>query len=174
VLMHHSQLPLRVRVDHPERVGIDRLLNAVAVNALREEGRAAVIVDAGTAVTVDIVDAEGAFRGGFIIPGIRLMAGSLHNYTAQLPLITDFRNHGAIPPANTEDAIREGIRETLAGGIARLARLLREQVAPEQECDCYVTGGDAAAVLPSLAELRPLHSPTLTLEGIRLAAEGKR
>lgn len=170
VLVHHSQLPLEVRVEHPERVGIDRLLNAVAANALREPGRAAVIIDAGTAVTVDAVNADGAFRGGFILPGLWLMAQALHYYTALLPLVNDFRSVTPIPPVTTEDAIRAGVRESLAGGILHLIGLLAKQVGNDQPTDNFLTGGDAATLLPSLGERPPMHVPSLTLEGIRLAA----
>jgi type III pantothenate kinase len=170
VLVHHSQLPLEVHVEHPERVGIDRLLNAVAANALREPARAAVIIDAGTAVTVDAVDGNGAFRGGFILPGLWLMAQALHYYTALLPLVNDFRSVTPIPPLNTEDAIRAGVRESLAGGIMHLIGLLAKQLGNDQPTDNFLTGGDAATLLPALGERPPMHVPSLTLEGIRLAA----
>src|SRR5207249_4465914 len=79
-----QQLPIEVAVAQPERVGLDRLFNAVAVNARRAPEAAAVVVDAGSAVTVDWVDARGVFRGGAIFPGFRLMAEALHRYTALL------------------------------------------------------------------------------------------
>ena len=79
-------LPLEVALENPERVGIDRLLAAVAVNRLRDTERAAIVVDVGSAITVDLVTAEGAFAGGAILPGIRMAARSLHEQTDQLPL----------------------------------------------------------------------------------------
>ena len=87
VLQYAGELPLRVELEKPDHVGIDRLLDAVAVNSRRAPGVPAVIIDAGSAVTVDLVDGAGAFRGGAILPGLRLMAKSLHDYTALLPLI---------------------------------------------------------------------------------------
>ncbi|MGL4555642.1 MAG: type III pantothenate kinase, partial [Gemmataceae bacterium] len=73
---------LHVAVEHPEKVGIDRLLNAVA--AKPRIAVDAVIIDAGSAVTVDYLDEYGSFQGGTIFPGLDLMADALHRYTALL------------------------------------------------------------------------------------------
>ena len=80
-------MPLEVELEHPDKVGIDRLLNAVAANRRRQEHVAAILVDAGSAVTVDYLDGNGVFRGGAIFPGFRLMARALHDYTALLPIV---------------------------------------------------------------------------------------
>src|SRR5262245_30428798 len=70
-------LPLRVEVDRPEAVGIDRLLDAVAANARRPPGRPAVIVDAGSAITVDAVSQDGSFVGGTIAIGLSMAGRAL-------------------------------------------------------------------------------------------------
>src|SRR5438552_2174041 len=72
VLDSSRQLPIKVLVNAPDRVGIDRLLNAVAARHRCSKGKGAVIIDAGSAVTVDWVDEAGAFAGGAIFPGVRL------------------------------------------------------------------------------------------------------
>ena len=86
-LCSHSQLPITVHVNEPQAVGLDRLCNAVAVNSRKLQGVAAVIIDAGTAVTVDYVDEAGVFQGGAILPGLWIMAELLHRHTALLPLM---------------------------------------------------------------------------------------
>ena len=86
-----GDLPLEVRLERPDMVGIDRLVDAVAVNRLRDAGRPAVIVDVGTAITVDLVSADGAFLGGAILPGIQMSARAMHEFTDLLPLV-DARN----------------------------------------------------------------------------------
>src|SRR5262245_34972296 len=172
VLENHVQLPLSIRVERPESVGMDRLLDAVGANARRRPDHAAIIVDAGTAVTVDLVDAGGAFRGGFILPGLRLMGRALNDHTAQLPLVADFTTIGSIPPGNTEDAIREGARWALAGGVERLSRLLAEHEGGYDRTDLLFTGGDAAVLRACLSAGEVC--PSLTLEGIRLAAEAQQ
>src|SRR5262249_33999907 len=68
VLVANTQLPLQVEAEVPAKVGIDRLLNAVAANRRRHENVAAIIADAGSAVTVDYIDPKGIFRGGAIYP----------------------------------------------------------------------------------------------------------
>src|SRR5437763_574301 len=87
VVASPERLPLRTALPQPEKAGIDRLLNAVAVNGRRRPAAAAVIVDAGSAVTVDLVEGHGVFQGGAILPGLRLMARALHDYTALLPVV---------------------------------------------------------------------------------------
>ena len=67
-LLQHTDLPLAVPLAEPGRVGIDRLLGAVAANHLRANDRAAVVIDVGSAITVDLVSAGGEFSGGAILP----------------------------------------------------------------------------------------------------------
>ena len=101
-------------------VGIDRLVDAVAVNRLREPGRAAVIVDVGTAITVDLVAADGAFLGGSILPGLAMSARAMHEFTDLLPLV-DVSELSEPPPAlgtATEEAMRSGL---FWGTVARSA-----------------------------------------------------
>jgi type III pantothenate kinase len=86
-----SSIPIVAKVDFPERVGLDRLLNAVAVNALRPPSRPAIVIDSGTATTVDYVSSSGEFCGGAILPGMELSAKALHLYTACYPCFP-FRN----------------------------------------------------------------------------------
>ena len=81
----YLDVPLEIRVDEPARVGIDRLLGALGANRLRDPGRAAIVVDLGTAITVDLVEADGAFAGGAILPGIAMSARALADQTDALP-----------------------------------------------------------------------------------------
>jgi type III pantothenate kinase len=163
------QLPLRVLVDRPEQVGLDRLLDAVAANRRRPGDRPAAIIDAGSAVTVDWVDATGAFRGGAILPGLRLMAQSLHDYTALLPVIEPPRRPPVVPGTATVPALEAGIFWAVAGGV----RVLLDHLAaadPAAPATVFLTGGDAPTLQPALGEA--VHPwPDMTLEGIRLTAE---
>ena len=162
----HRQLPLRIDLENPETVGIDRLLNAVAANARRPEGSSVIVVDAGTAVTVDFVNEKGVFRGGAILPGLRLMARSLHEYTALLPLVEPIPPLPDWPGLSTVAAIEAGVFWAVAGGI--LALINRGPTHPL----VFLTGGDAALLAPALGEQHPYHLwPLMTLEGIRLAGQ---
>ena len=162
------ELPLVVQVERPEQVGTDRLFDAVAANSRRHAGRGAVVIDAGSAVTVDWVAADGAFAGGTIFPGVRLMALALHQYTAQLPLIDTPHELPAVPGASTRTAMAAGIAWATAGGIKAIVEQYTRQstVAPH----VFLTGGDGPLLHAALGASVELW-PNLTLEGIRLTAE---
>jgi type III pantothenate kinase len=174
------QLPVQVFLAHPERVGIDRLLNAVAARDRVQRRVPVLIIDAGSAVTVDLVDETGAFRGGGIFPGMRLMAQALHDYTALLPLVEVRSTNPPLPGTLTEGAIAGGIFWAVAGGIKALVRQLaargRELADPHHSGSplhsvvVFLTGGDARLLAPVM-DVEVQVWPTMTLEGIRLAAE---
>jgi type III pantothenate kinase len=167
MLASHRQLPIEVELEAPDKVGIDRLLNAVATNSRRRADKPAIVVDAGSAVTVDYIDRAGRFTGGAILPGIRMMAQSLHDHTALLPLV-EIR---AVPPAlgrSTTTAIESGVFHAIAGGINCLIAAL----APAgDDADLFIGGGDGSLLAPALA--RPaVYWEAMTLTGMRLTAEG--
>ena len=167
-LLSSSDLALDVRGLEADMVGVDRLIDAVAANALRRPGRAAVVVDVGTAVTVDLVDADGAFRGGAILPGIAMSARALHEFTDLLPRL-DMRDLGEPPPVlgrSTDDAMRAGLFWMAVGTIRELAaRLVADQA---EEPDLLISGGAGVAVADLLGP-RARHVPHLTLGGIALS-----
>jgi type III pantothenate kinase len=169
VLLASADLPLRVALERPDMVGIDRLLGAVAANVLRPQASPAVIVDLGTAITVDLVGADGSFQGGAILPGIGLASKALHEFTDLLPLLD--MHSLAEPPAalgtNTVAAMRSGIYWGAIGGVRHLIELLAAglSVAPQ----VFLTGGAAPAVA-NLVAPRAIYSPHLVLSGVALAA----
>ena len=176
LLQEARELPLQVKLEHPDRVGIDRLLDAVAVNRRRTPLVPAVIIDAGSAVTVDWVDESGAFAGGTVAPGLRLMALALHQYTALLPVIEVHEPPAEVPGTTTRLAMHAGIFWSVVGGIRELVREMaqRSRVPPE----LYLGGGDGVRLLDTLNALpRPdgcpayVAWPEMTLEGLRLTAE---
>ena len=159
-------IPIATDVDESRRagIGVDRLLAALA--AYRLTGSACVVVDCGTAVTVDAVDAGGTFLGGAIFPGRDMMARALAEGAAQLPKV-------AIGPAesvvgrNTEDAIRAGIVHGSDGALAAL--IAGAQAVAGQGATVILTGGDAP--LPGSPVLRPGYKvrPDLVLAGLVMA-----
>jgi type III pantothenate kinase len=162
-----KQLPLAVVLERPDHVGIDRLLDAVAANSRRPPGQPAVVVDAGSAVTVDWLDDRGTFCGGAILPGFRLMSRALHDYTALLPLVEIKTAGPAVPGVSTRSAVEAGIFWALVGGVnAIIARLTAHGAkAPT----VFLTGGDAA-LLADCLDTKAILWQEMTLEGIRLAA----
>lgn len=177
VLLGSSDLPLTCRLPEPDRIGVDRLLDAVAANALRPPGCPAVVVDVGTAITVDLVGPEGTYCGGAIVPGIAMSARALHQFTDLLPLV-DMNELHRPPPAvgtSTVGAIHSGLYWCVVGTIRELvARMTSElQLSSEGEeavvPQVYLTGGAGAAVAGLLGPGARL-VPHLTLAGIALTA----
>jgi type III pantothenate kinase len=167
VIGSYAQLPLVVDVSEPAAVGIDRLLNAVAaVRGGKRQRLPAVVIDAGTAVTVDWVDAEGRFRGGTIFPGLRLMAQALCDHTALLPFVAVTEPRPRLPGLNTRQAIRGGLYYAVAGGINTLITRL----SADSAAHVFLTGGDAALLREAIDGRAELW-PEMTLEGLRLTAE---
>jgi type III pantothenate kinase len=162
-----KDLPLRVLVARPDHVGVDRLLDAVAANSRRTAGVPAVVIDAGSAVTVDLIDGRGAFAGGAILPGMRLMAQALHDYTALLPLLPPPDKQPVVPGTDTPAAMELGIFWAAAGGIAALLREYRSLY--RSTIEVFLTGGDGWRLHSALPEAQ--FWPEMTLEGIRLSAE---
>lgn len=166
-LLSAADVPLPVRVPRPDMVGIDRLLDALAAAALRAPGSAAVVVDVGSAVTVDLLDTEGAFCGGAIFPGLGMAAKALHQFTDLLPLIEP-QEFAEAPPAYGADtlaAMRAGLYWSIVGAVRELAqRVGAETNGPTQ---VFITGGSAASLAQSLGP-NAVYVPHLTLAGIAL------
>jgi type III pantothenate kinase len=165
VIADFREVSIGIAVDHPERVGIDRLLNAVAAAARVPTGIAAIVIDAGSAVTVDLVDDQGTFRGGAIFPGLGLMARALRSDTAQLPLVDTFADSD-VPGRDTDAAIRAGVYHAVCGGIDRLVERLSDR---HPSARVFLAGGDThlAAGLRCQPEVV---GPALTLDGLRRSA----
>jgi len=168
-----SELPLEVRVDKPEKVGIDRLLVTVAANRLRQRGRPAVVVSLGTACTVNLIAEDGAFEGGAILPGIRMSAAALHKETSALPLLSA---EAIDPPADavgksTQAAISSGLVWGTVGAAHELIDRMTGSF--EKPPQVFLTGGDAARLVGKLIDSDgpARHIPNMVLAGIRIAAE---
>ncbi|MEE2907230.1 MAG: type III pantothenate kinase [Planctomycetota bacterium] len=159
-------IPMMVRLDPETITGTDRLLNALA--AWESVKQACIIVDTGTAVTVDFVDGEGTFHGGAIAPGAAMQLRALHEYTDALPEV-EFRSpqSGAFGKS-TAEAMILGV----FAGIRGLAWRLVEQYAAEYGAYPMViaTGGDAEAIFGE-DELIDRVVPNLTLIGIAACAK---
>jgi type III pantothenate kinase len=165
VLRDRSQLPLIVDVESPDKVGLDRLLNAVAANLVRRPDRPLIVVDSGTATTVDLVTTDGRFAGGAILPGFALSAAALHEYTALLPQLSLGDLGPDVPAAvgrHTVAALRSGIYWGQVGAIERLIRELdQDQPAASQ---LILTGGGAVWLTQQFPHA--LTVPSLALHGL--------
>ena len=149
----------------PHRLGVDRWVAMIGAHATSTN--ACLIVDAGTAITIDALDAGGHHLGGQIVPGLRLMAEALGKRTSDLPSLGNRlseagREGDGIFANTTSAAISEGVIAAAVGAIERALRVLRQN-------DCkptlLLTGGDAKLIGSSLDEEAQIR-PSLVLEGL--------
>lgn len=192
VIRSHEQVCLKMGVQNPDTVGIDRLLTAVAVRAGQKIFTPVIVVDAGTATTVNLTTADGTFQGGAILPGMRMSARALHDYTAVLPLIDADALVGAeggdatitgsaeqlpsvqlqMPGTDTTAAIQNGIFWGHLGSIKELiAQLINQLQASNVDTSdptIAVTGGGGR----QLARLIPnaTYEDSLALTGLSTLA----
>ncbi|MTV38175.1 type III pantothenate kinase [Duganella radicis] len=127
---------------NPAQLGCDRFAAAIAGRALAP-GVRAIVVNCGTATTIDAITPEGVFLGGMILPGLGLMASSLARNTAQLPQIAQ---DGKLPDGfadNTDDAILSGILAAQSGAIEHAC-------VQHQAAECILSGGAAPYIAPML------------------------
>jgi type III pantothenate kinase len=167
-LADRSRLPIVCDVRYPEKVGIDRLLSAIAANCLRADGCGAVIVDSGTATTVGLVNEAGVFCGGAILPGLALSARALHQYTQLLPEISlDELTRESRGPVgrDTHEAIRSGLFWGHLGAIRELSSRFEQQVRRPLK---LLSGGGGALLAPYLGDFELV--PHLPLKGVALIA----
>lgn len=148
--------------DNPAQLGSDRWAALIGAHVLHPG--ACLVVNAGTATTVDVLDASGTFRGGIILPGEHLMRRSLARDTAQLPFAD---GHYATAPRNTADAITSGCRNAQAGAVERMYR----QIAGEPRSRCLLSGGGADA-LAELLDVPFTRIDNLVLKGLAVVATG--
>jgi pantothenate kinase type III len=158
-------VPMPTTLPEPGRVGTDRLLLALA--ARRLSGAPCIVVSAGTAITVDLVDPEGAFAGGAIGPGFGLAAAALSEGTARLPLVEPVPSDRTLGRDTTE-ALRSGLYWCCAGGAAALVQGLRAEPGCA-DAAVVCTGTDAALLLGALEPFAPRHEPHLIFRGMAVA-----
>lgn len=154
----------------PARLGVDRWVAVIAAHH-RADGPA-MVVDAGTAVTLDVVTADGQHLGGLIVAGAELMARALYRDTsdighARVQLLPGHA-HEAFG-RTTDEAVSFGAVWALVGAVERARIAAREALSAEPVL--FVTGGNAPQLLPYLAG-HPEHRPALLLEGLAIMAEG--
>jgi type III pantothenate kinase len=155
-------LGLKILLNHPQEVGADRLINAVAGVASFKPPL--LIIDFGTATTFDVVDENGSYYGGIIAPGVNLSLDALHRAAAKLPHVALTRPANVIGKGTIE-AIQSGVfwgYVSLVEGM--IARIRKEFGRP---MTVMATGGLAALfrdVIPALEHI----DPDLTLRGLQL------
>ena len=156
---------MAIRYDNPREIGPDRLVNAVA--GYEKVGGPCVVVDFGTAVTYDVVSADGEYLGGIIFPGVEISMEALTERAAALPKI-ELGTPRALIGKTTIDAIRSGAVYGFAGMVDGILGRLREELGDEMKT--LATGGLASAIVPFCEAIDEVDYE-LTLTGLRLIWE---
>ena len=148
----------------PRRMGVDRWV--AMLGAWAEVRGACLIVDVGTAMTIDAIDDQGQHLGGQIIPGVATMANALASATSDIPTVRPAPGRGGADLGmfghNTAAAVREGAQNAVAGAVDRAIRTLQSNA---HDPVVVLTGGDSSRILNALCET-PLHRPHLVLQGL--------
>ena len=162
-LARRENIGLTMLVNHPETVGADRLIDALA--ASKRHPSPLIIIDLGTATTLSVLDSDGCFVGGAISPGLQTAADSLHRAAAQLPAIDMTASAADIPVIGNDTAgcIRSGVVQGTAAMLDGLIVRIEEQLG----CPAthIITGGFSACILPFCRQ-RLIHEPDLLLLGL--------
>ena len=151
--------------ERPEQLGPDRWAALIAARAIHSGP--CLVVNAGTATTVDMLSADGAFRGGAILPGVELMRFVLHEHTGRLPIQEGSYREA---PRNTVDAIETGCRHAQAGAVERMYRVFRDI---ELNPLCIVSGGAGRTLVDQLSMPRR-YTENLVLDGLAHIALSER
>lgn len=167
VFTHATPVPVSIRYATPSTLGLDRISGAVAAAGYKT---AALIADAGSALTLDIVDGEGTFCGGNISPGVAMRLNAMHAFTAALPQV---EREGKTPifGFDTHTAMRSGAVRGTAAEIDGAARRAVDAFG----CTLLIlTGGDAEMLAPMLAPpsgMEIMVDPDLIAKGLKTIFE---
>ncbi len=156
---------MKIRTDNPREVGADRIVNAVA--AVARWGAPIVVVDFGTATTLDCVNHRKEYVGGAIAPGLKISEEALFSRTAKLPRVDIARPPSAIG-TNTVHAMQSGLFYGYVGLVDGLAQRIRAEL--DVDAPVVATGGLATLVASASSEIREV-DPHLTLRGLAMLYE---
>ena len=154
---------LRNAYKTPDRLGVDRWLAMLGARQITES--ALCVIDAGTALTLDVVDASGQHLGGLIVPGLQLMQRSLLNNTGQI--LMDQPGQMVSLGTNTTEAVQSGTHQALAALIDTKVTALQFET---PDLQVFITGGDVGTLLPMLKS-SVQHQPDLIFRGMQVYAQ---
>ena len=155
---------LEIRYDDPLSLGSDRIVNSVA--AMKGYGLPAIIVDFGTATTVEAVDAGKRYLGGALMPGVYISLDALAARAAKLRSVDLEVGTASAIATNTPDSIRSGFIYGYAGAVDALIRRFKDELGSPDGTRVIATGGPAPVIVPHCREIQTL-DPDLTLKGLR-------
>jgi len=164
-LTHETPMPIRLGYRTPQTLGRDRIATAVGAWTIArrlEEACDVLVIDAGTAITYDLVAADGLFVGGNIAPGLSLRFKSLHEHTGLLPLV---QAEGDTPVVgyDTDTAIRSGV---MLGLLGEIKNYIADLKLSHPNLMVFMTGGDGKLLHSRLDDKEIIYSEHLAAEGL--------
>ena len=164
-LTHETPMPIRLGYRTPQTLGRDRIATAVGAWCIAQrldEACDVLIIDAGTAITYDLVTADGCFVGGNIAPGMSLRFKSLHEHTGLLPLVSP---DGDTPVVgyDTETAIRSGV---MLGMLGEIKSHIADLKLSHPNLMVFITGGDGKLLYRCLGDESIIYHEHLAAEGL--------
>ncbi|MFL2640325.1 MAG: type III pantothenate kinase [Dehalococcoidia bacterium] len=154
-------LGIKLKVDKPKEVGIDRIINAVSASEILPTP--IIIIDFGTATTFDVVDKNGDYIGGTIVPGVELSSRALASNTAKLPEIPlEFPSKWI--GKNTVESMQSGLMNGYMGLVEGMVNGINTELG--QNANVIATGG-LAATISKRTNCIGIVKPSLTLDGIK-------
>ncbi|MEM6763718.1 MAG: type III pantothenate kinase [Bacteroidota bacterium] len=156
-----DSLPIINTYKTPHTLGTDRILGVIGARAQFPD-KAVLVIDIGTAITYDLMNAEGAYLGGAISPGLQMRFSSLHAYTASLPLV-EMEGENPVIGNTTHTSIRSGVVHGLLAEVQQMANRFAEELG--EQPIVFLTGGDGIRFENQLKSINFV-DPELVLKGI--------
>jgi len=157
-----------INIDNPKEAGADRIVNAVA--ALEKYDPPLILVDFGTAITIDVVSAKAEYMWGAIVPGARLSLNALYHHAARLPEV-EFSPPPSVIGRNTVHSMQSGAYYGYTGLVDGIVERMKKIITPKPKV--IATGGEAELIAPASSTIEIVEE-NLTLEGLRVIYKKNR
>ena len=164
-LTHETPMPIRLGYRTPQTLGRDRIATAVGAWGIAQRldnASDVLVIDAGTAITYDLVTANGCFVGGNIAPGMKLRFKALHEHTGRLPLV-DADGETPLVGYDTDTAIRSGV---MLGLLGEIRCYIADLKLSHPNLMVFLTGGDGKLLHKLIGDKSIIYHELLAAEGL--------
>ncbi len=148
---------------NPNEVGADRIVNAVA--AYRKYKTSLIVIDFGTATTLDVISEKGEYIGGAIVPGVMISAEALFQRASRLPRVEIFKAPDTVIGRDTIDSIKSGL---IYGNAAMVDGMVERMAKEMNSTPRIIATGGIAPLISGLSKTIEKVEPSLTLDGLRI------